>query len=123
MSLIYHLAQKDCWNEQSKDGSYKGCDADLGDGFLHFSTREQIVESARIHKAGRDDLILLAVVADDIPEILRWEKSRNNKFFPHVYGEIPVAAVKWSHELQLDEYGRHIFPELKNELLEESDDA
>lgn len=111
IETIYHLADKQCWIDQSEQGAYAGRPEDLDDGFLHFSTAKQIVESARVHKAGIENLVLLAVDVEMLGSSLKWEKSRKGALFPHIYEPVPMNAVIWAHPLVLDEEGLHIFPE------------
>ena len=113
MSLIYHLARAGVWEDARRSGqAYAGAADDTADGFLHFSTAEQIVESAARHRAGEPDLVLLAVDADMLGDALRWERSRGGAAFPHVYGAVPPAAVRWAKPLPLGPDGRHEFPDL-----------
>ena len=44
---------------------------------------------------------------------LRYEPSRGGQLFPHLYGMLPLAAVRWVKPLPLGLYGRHVFPELE----------
>ena len=113
MSLIYHLARAGTWADARRSWqSYAGAVDDTADGFLHFSTAGQIVESAARHRAGEPDLVLLAVDADMLGDDLRWERSRGGAAFPHVYGAVPVTAVVWAKPLLLGPDGRHEFPDL-----------
>ena len=67
MSLIYHLAKAGVWADAQQSGeAYSGAVEDTADGFLHFSTAGQIIESAARHRAGERDLVLLAVDADGL---------------------------------------------------------
>ena len=109
---IFHLARRAEWLEAESSGVYRGSDQDRADGFLHFSTSTQIVESARRHRAGEADLWLLRVHTQPLGEDLRWEASRGGALFPHLYGELPVSAVVDAVELPLDEAGEHVFPAL-----------
>ena len=61
-----------------------------GDGFIHFSTAAQAVETAAKHFAGADDLLLVAVDADALGPALKWEPSRGGALFPHLYGALPL---------------------------------
>ena len=64
------------------------------DGFIHFSTAEQAAETAAKWFAGQHDLVLVAVDADALGDRLKWEPSRGGALFPHLYGELPLAAVR-----------------------------
>jgi uncharacterized protein (DUF952 family) len=46
-------------------------------------------------------------------EQLRWEASRGSQLFPHVYGALPVSAVRWARELPLGPDGLHVLPPLE----------
>jgi uncharacterized protein (DUF952 family) len=111
MAVIYHLAKAEGWVAAMTAGQYHGLADDRADGFLHFSTAEQIVESARRHRAGEPDLMLLSVDPEKLlPGTLKWETSRGGKQFPHIYGAVPVAAVLSVDPLPLGPDGTHIFP-------------
>jgi len=109
---IYHLAREEEWAAARVAGSYPGGAQDRRDGFIHFSSAAQIVESAAKHRAGEAGLVLLAVDPDGLGEALRWEESRGGALFPHLYGPLSVSAVLWSEPLPLGPEGRHAFPQL-----------
>lgn len=109
---IYHLAKAAGWTQALADGAYAGLEADRADGFLHFSTAEQIAESARRHRAGEPDLMLLTVDPAKLPAgTLKWERSRGGKLFPHLFGPAPMEAVLSVDPLPLGPDGRHRFPD------------
>lgn len=61
---------------------------------MHFSTAEQLVETAARRFAGRRGLVLLAVDAQRLGEHLRWEPApRRDGLFPHLYASLPMDAV------------------------------
>ena len=108
--MIYHMCPADTWQAAVRAGAYRGTADDLRDGFIHFSTAEQIAESARRHRAGQTGLVLIAVESARLGDRLEWEKSRGGALFPHLYGELPLKAVHRVDPLPLDETGRHAFP-------------
>jgi uncharacterized protein (DUF952 family) len=110
--LIYHMCRREEWLAAAASGSYPGSSQDRADGFIHFSTRAQIVESAAKHRAGQDGLVLLGVDPLALGPVLKWEPARNRDLFPHLYGPLPASAVVWVRPLPLDADGRHVFPEL-----------
>jgi uncharacterized protein (DUF952 family) len=85
---------------------------DRRDGFIHFSTGAQVAETASKHFAGQSDLLLVSVNATQLGDRLKWEPSRGGKLFPHLYGELEVAAVARVEPLLLGADGRHVFPPL-----------
>ena len=110
-NLIYHMCKREEWQAAEASGAYGGSSQDRADGFLHFSTAEQIVESAARHRAGQDGLLLLCVDADALGAALKWEESRGGALFPHLYGDLPVTAAIRVDELPLGPDGKHIFPD------------
>lgn len=110
--LIYHLARAEDWQAFGPAGTYVGGAHDRRDGFVHMSTKDQIVESAARHRAGEEGLLLLALMSDRLGDALRWEESRGGALFPHLYGAIPPDAVAWSAPLPVGPDGRHVFPPL-----------
>lgn len=113
-TTIYHMCRHDEWDAARAAGSYPGSSQDVADGFIHFSTADQVVESAARHRAGQDGLVLLAVDAAVLGGALKWEASRSGQLFPHLYGPLPVTAVRWAKPLPLDPAtGRHVFPPLE----------
>ena len=112
MRTIFKLCRASEWAEAERAGTFLGSPVDLRDGYIHFSTAEQVADTAARHFAGVDGLALLAVDADTLGSALRWEPSRGGALFPHLYGPLPVASVLWMRALPLDASGRHVFPDL-----------
>ena len=109
--LIYHMCKHDDWRAALEIGLYRGSGDDLADGFMHFSTAEQLAESAAKHRAGVADLLLIAVDSASLGPALKWESSRGGQLFPHLYGELDVSRVISALELPLSDDGYHIFPD------------
>ena len=110
--MIYKICPASAWREAERQGLYRGSADDARDGYIHFSTAAQVGETARKHFSGQAGLFLIAVDADALGERLRWEPSRNNELFPHLYGDLGLAAVTAIHDLRLRADGSHDVPEL-----------
>ncbi|GIF73989.1 DUF952 domain-containing protein [Asanoa siamensis] len=91
--MIYKLLATAEWRAAEAAGVYEGSDFDRGDGFIHFSAADQVVETAARVFAGQTDLTMLAVDPDVLGPALRWEVSRGGALFPHLYGPMPLTAV------------------------------
>jgi len=66
-------------------------------------------ETAAKHFAGQDGLFLLALEADTMGEALKWEVSRGDALFPHLYRALKLDEVLWAKPLPLVD-GTHQFP-------------
>jgi len=112
---IYHLSRHPDWQHAKISGAYAGSVEDACDGFLHFSTASQVIESARKHRGGETGLVLLEVDAKALGVNLKWEASGGGQLFPHLYGALAVSAVVAEFDLPLGPAGAHIFPEMKDD--------
>lgn len=112
MRRIYKITPASAWREAERHGVYRGSADDVRDGYIHFSTPTQVAETVRKHFFGQSGLFLVAVDADMLGEALRWEPSRNDELFPHLYGELDLGAVLDVLELRSRTDGSHDVPEL-----------
>ena len=115
MPAIYKILPLALWTEAKQTGIFHGSEVDLRDGYIHFSTAEQAVETAAKHFAGQRDLVLLEVEADTLGEKLVWEPSRGGALFPHLYAPLDISLVLRTNPLPLGDDGRHVFPITLNE--------
>jgi uncharacterized protein (DUF952 family) len=111
-TTVYKICEATLWRAAERAGVFAGAGIDAQDGFIHFSTAGQAVETASKHFAGADDLMLVAVDAAKLGPALKWEVSRGGALFPHLYGVLPLAAALWAKPLPLGADGHHIFPDL-----------
>jgi len=109
-ATIYHICTRREWAEAEAAGDYRGSSQDRRDGFIHFSGPAQLEASARRHRAGQTELVLLSVDAQALGDALRWEPSRGGALFPHLYGPLPLSAVRRVDDLPLGPDGVHLFP-------------
>jgi uncharacterized protein (DUF952 family) len=112
---IYKICDATAWRAAERVGEFAGAPVDLADGYIHFSAADQVGETAAKHFAGRRDLMLVAVTADALGPALKWEPSRGGALFPHLYGKLPLHAVRWATPLPLGSDGRHVFPALETD--------
>jgi uncharacterized protein (DUF952 family) len=110
---IYKICPASAWREAERQGVFRGSPDDIRDGFIHFSTAAQVAETARKHFSGQVGLFLVAVDGDALDERLRWERSRNDELFPHLYGELDLGAVVAVLSMPTRADGSHDIPELE----------
>ena len=93
-TTIYKICPAALWREAERARTFRGSAADSADGYIHFSTAEQVEGTLAKHFAGRHDLLLIAVDAQALGAALKWEKARGGALFPHLYGALPLSAVR-----------------------------
>jgi uncharacterized protein (DUF952 family) len=111
---IYKICSASAWREAERQGVYRGSADDARDGFIHFSSAAQVKETARKHFLGQKALFLIEVDTEVLGERLRWERSRNDELFPHLYGELDLGAVRRVISMHARSDGYHDIPELKS---------
>ncbi|QRM54140.1 DUF952 domain-containing protein [Sinorhizobium sp. BG8] len=111
--IVYKIVPASLWRSARESGVFEGAPVDLADGYIHFSTANQVKETAARHFGGQTDLLLVAVDADSLGEKLLFEASRGGDLFPHLYAPLAVSAVIWEKPLPLGADGAHVFPELE----------
>ena len=94
-------------------GEVAGSDL-AAEGFIHSSEQHQILETARRYYAGRADLVLLewdeaALALAGVRVEREWVASRN-QHFAHVFGAVPLVAVRRSWPFGADAAGEFQLP-------------
>lgn len=91
---LLHMAEPDAWAAAPADGAYRPASL-ATEGFVHCSTEAQLAGTYRRYYEGRTDLVLLEVDPARLGGAeVRWEEGSGGERFPHVYGPIPVEAVR-----------------------------
>jgi uncharacterized protein (DUF952 family) len=110
--MIYKICPLSIWRAAERLGTFSGAEIDHRDGYIHFSTAGQLRETATRHFAGKEGLVLVAVDESVLGPALRWEPARDGSLFPHLYGDLSLAAVRWMKPLPLGADAQHLFPDL-----------
>ena len=108
--LIYKICPEALWREAEGAGRFDGAPVDRADGYIHFSSASQLRETAARHFARQPDLLLISVDAGSLGKALRFEPSRGGDLFPHLYGPLPLRAVRSVEKLPLGGDGALVFP-------------
>jgi ornithine lipid ester-linked acyl 2-hydroxylase len=76
------------------EGEFNGAPVDLADGYIHLSAADQVQGTLDKHFAGQAGLVIAEIDLAMLGDAVRWEVSRGGALFPHVYGVLPMAAVR-----------------------------
>ena len=109
MGKVYKVCENEEWEVLKYDDFFEGSKSDQSDGFIHFSTSEQLKETLEKHFTSKSPLYLLEVETEGLK--LVWEVSRNNQLFPHLYSPLPLKLVSQVYRILIDDEGKHIIPE------------
>jgi uncharacterized protein (DUF952 family) len=90
--MILHICSSAAWEAALNSDSYAG-DTLLTEGFIHCSTRDQVIEVANFIFGGRNDLLLLLIDERRVKAEIKFEDAGNGKLYPHIYGALNLDAV------------------------------
>ena len=107
---IYKVVTETEWRDAMKEGVFKGAPIDLADGYIHFSTADQVEETVEKHFKGQRNLLLVTFETKRLGDPLKWEPSRGGALFPHLYDVLDTALASAVARLQEREDGGHVFP-------------
>ena len=110
-STIYKILGEAEWQAAVRVGSYAGSADDARDGFIHFSTAEQLAGTAAKYFKGKPGLVLVALDAAQLGPALKWEPSRGGALFPHLYAALDVRVATALLPLPLGSDGVPQLPE------------
>ena len=91
--MIVKILTAPQWSQFQSDGVFAGSEVDRADGFIHFSTPEQLPGTLEKHYAGQCDLWAIEVDEKALGDALKWEISRGGEKFPHLYGVLMLESV------------------------------
>lgn len=113
MALIYKIVPQIEWDAAEKTGVFTGSPVDVKDGFIHFSTADQVTETANKHFKGLSNLLLIIVEEDLLDsDALKYEISRGGDLFPHLYGALALDSIVGVAKFEANEQGLFSFSEV-----------
>lgn len=112
MPIIFHITTRNAWERAAEQGTYRP-EAFAADGFIHCSTREQVIQVANARFRGQTGLVLLVIDSDKVTaEIVYENLEGGQQLFPHIYGGLSVDAVVEVREFAPGADGYFTLPEV-----------
>ena len=112
MPIIFHITTRNTWERAAEQGTYRP-EAFAADGFIHCSTREQVIQVANARFRGQIGLVLLVIDTDKVtPEIVYENLEGGQQLFPHIYGGLNIDAVADVLEFEPRADGQFTLPDL-----------
>jgi uncharacterized protein (DUF952 family) len=99
--MIFKILRENEFLHLERKKITNGSEDDKRDGFIHFSTAEQLKATLINYFQGERNLILLAVDTEIFGNELRWEISRNQSSFPHLYSSLKLSMASWIAPIEL----------------------
>ena len=118
--MIYHITSRESWRAALQNGEYRAESLET-EGFIHCSTRSQILPVAEEFYRGHGTLLLLMIDPSLLVSDLKWEPPSGGgpppgvpegDMFPHIYGPINLDAIVKVFDLEANPDGKHKLPVL-----------
>lgn len=109
---VYKILSAEDWTKAETQG-YPSTPLDLGDGYVHLSTKAQVGETLALHYKDARSVRLLEYGCARLEETgqLKWEPSRGGDLFPHLYAQLPIARATRIWTLETGPDGVPALPE------------
>ena len=107
---IYKIIDKSELQKVKNTGLYLGSKKDIEDGYIHFSSEEQVKETLKKYYSNQIDLILLKIDTLKLDNLI-WEQASDGSMFPHLYSSLDLSNVVEEFEIILNEGGNHKLPD------------
>ncbi len=102
---LFHITSKEEWRAAQVSGEYQPR-AYSREGFIHCSYAGQVLYTANRIFKGVNDLVLLEIETAHLTcAVVDENLEGGTELFPHVYGPLPVSAVRTVHPLPCDADG------------------
>lgn len=112
--MIYHITSWNDWQDAQATRQYRAASLET-EGFIHCSTRSQVLPVAQNFYKGQSGLLVLVIDPAQLSSDLKWEPPSGGtpppgvpkgELFPHVYGPINPHAVIDVVKLEQDSQGK-----------------
>ena len=115
---ILHITSREAWSAAQSAGQYTAPSL-TSDGFIHCSTRAQVLSVAEKFYKGQTGLVILVIDSARLSSSLKWEapsdgtpppRISSSETFPHIYGPINLDAVVQVLDFEPTAGGKFILP-------------
>ena len=94
---LFHLALKGDWEQAQDSGTYQWSTRGMRlteVGFIHCSWQEQVPKTFERFYADAGEIVLLEIDPTRLNSPLRADAIPTGELFPHLYGPLPIEAVR-----------------------------
>jgi uncharacterized protein (DUF952 family) len=109
--FLYHITPQTDWQKALSDGCYTA-DSLEREGFIHCSTRAQVIATADRFYHGQAGLLLLVIDPQRLGAEVKYETPPGtSEAFPHIYGPLNLEAVVKALDFPPRADGSFTFPD------------
>ena len=108
MPLLYHLISSPAWEKTLEKDFYRPASLKT-EGFIHFSTREQVLETAARFYAQEREMVVLAVPERRIKAKLKWGEGPEDGRFSHLYAPLGLGDIETTDLIEQQPDGQWVW--------------
>ncbi len=90
--LILHVATRAEWEAAEASGSYTG-NTLAAEGFIHCAKPDQLMHVLTRYYPELPGHVIVEIETEKVTPEVRWEGTKANGPFPHIYGPLNLSAV------------------------------
>jgi len=85
-TFVYRILARDEWRAAIAEGKYSGSSLDHRDGFIHLSTLEQSINTAKLYFPQHKSLLMAKIKVKNLSDFLSWDYNEiRQSHFPHYH--------------------------------------
>jgi uncharacterized protein (DUF952 family) len=107
--FVYKICTKSQWYAFKKKKLFYGNKMDLLDGYIHLSNKNQVKITLKRYFLKKKKLVLLKIESNKLKD-LKFEKSSQDKLFPHLYSRLDIDKVKNVYKIFFEKKGFRFIP-------------
>lgn len=108
--FIYKIVTATHWLASQDLDHIPPMPVDIGDGYMHFSTANQLSKTLELYFSGETGVVILAIRTLQVDENLKWEPSRGGDLFPHLFAPLEKSAIAWHKIVDVNASGQCDLP-------------
>ena len=81
----------------------------MEDGYIHFSDKEQVLDTLKKYFYKKKDLVLLKIDTSKLENMV-WEQASDGNMFPHLYSNFDVSNIDGEYYIDLNNDGSFVLP-------------
>ncbi len=91
--MIYHITERERFILSLSSGVYLPVNYP-SEGFIHCSTKEQVIKVANRYYKNQTDLVLLSIDTSTINPQIKYENLEGgDDLFPHIYNPLSISEI------------------------------
>lgn len=99
--FVYKILTVNEWELLKTHKIFFGGVLDRNSGFIHLSSKSQLIGTIKKHYSKKKVVIVLKLMNLLIHSNVKWERSRNSDFFPHLFSILNLRHVLKFSKLDL----------------------